>query len=52
MGVIAVAIMLKAPGGVWGLISARYDLHLFPVSRRLTHGDTAVTQDQSENSRN
>ena len=35
MGVIAVFIMLKAPGGVWGLISERYGIHLFPVGRRL-----------------
>jgi len=35
MGAIAVLIMLKAPGGVWGLISHRYGLQLFPVGRRL-----------------
>ena len=32
---IAVATMLFAPKGLWGLITARYDLHLFPVGRRL-----------------
>ena len=35
MGVIAVVVMLKAPGGLWGWISHRYDIQLFPVSRRL-----------------
>ncbi|MDP6426859.1 MAG: branched-chain amino acid ABC transporter permease [Rhodospirillales bacterium] len=35
MGAIAVLIMLKAPGGVWGLISERFGLQLFPLQRRL-----------------
>ncbi|MBT3551996.1 MAG: branched-chain amino acid ABC transporter permease [Rhodospirillaceae bacterium] len=48
MGVIAVAIMLKAPGGVWGLISERYNLHLFPISRRLMRDETTAARDKSE----
>ncbi len=36
LGVVAVAIMLKAQDGIWGLIAKRFDLHLFPVRRRLT----------------
>ena len=39
MGAIAVFVMLKAPGGVWGLISERYGVQLFPVSRRLVPDD-------------
>lgn len=35
MGAIAVVVMLKAPGGVWGWILRRFDLQLFPVGRRL-----------------
>ena len=35
LGVIAIAIMLKAPQGVWGWVVQRYDLQLFPVGRRL-----------------
>jgi branched-chain amino acid transport system permease protein len=35
LGLIAIAVMLLAPKGLWGLISARADLHLFPVRRRL-----------------
>lgn len=35
LGGIAVTAMLFAPKGLWGLITARYDLHLFPVGRRL-----------------
>ncbi len=35
LGVVAIAIMLKAPRGVWGLIRDRYDLQLFPLSYRV-----------------
>jgi branched-chain amino acid transport system permease protein len=35
MGAIAVVVMLKAPGGIWGWVVQRYDLQLFPVGRRL-----------------
>ena len=35
MGAIAIVVMLKAPGGIWGWVVQRYDLHLFPVGRRL-----------------
>ena len=34
-GVIAIAVMLKAPRGLWGFVAQRYDLHFFPVQRRL-----------------
>ncbi|MBZ9937789.1 branched-chain amino acid ABC transporter permease [Mesorhizobium sp. BR1-1-16] len=36
LGLIAIVVMLFAPKGLWGLISARSGLHLFPVRRRLT----------------
>lgn len=36
LGLIAILVMLFAPKGLWGLISARSGLHLFPVRRRLT----------------
>lgn len=35
LGLIAIAVMLFAPRGLWGLLSARTGLHLFPVRRRL-----------------
>ncbi len=35
LGAVAIVIMLKAPKGVWGLIRARYDLELFPLSYRV-----------------
>ena len=35
LGGLAIAIMLVAPRGLWGLLSERTGLHLFPVQRRL-----------------
>ena len=36
LGLIAIAVMLFAPRGLWGLFSDRTGLQLFPVQRRLT----------------
>ena len=38
LGVLAIIIMLMAPRGLWGLISDRTGLQLFPIRRRLTGG--------------
>ena len=35
LGLVAIAVMLKAPKGVWGLVHDRFDLELFPVSYRV-----------------
>jgi branched-chain amino acid transport system permease protein len=35
MGMLAIAVMLKAPTGIWGWLVRRYDVQLFPVGRRL-----------------
>ena len=35
LGVVAIAVMLKAPTGLWGLIRARTGAELFPLSRRV-----------------
>jgi len=35
MGAIAIAVMLKAPSGIWGWVVHRYNIQLFPVGRRL-----------------
>ncbi|WP_295312236.1 branched-chain amino acid ABC transporter permease [Roseobacter sp.] len=40
LGVLAIIIMLVAPRGLWGLLSARTGLHLFPIRRRLSGGTT------------
>jgi branched-chain amino acid transport system permease protein len=39
LGALAIVIMLVAPGGIWGLVSRRFDIHLFPVRRRLVVPD-------------
>jgi branched-chain amino acid transport system permease protein len=42
LGAVAVAVMLKAPQGAWGLVAERFDLHFFPVQRRLRLDDKAA----------
>jgi branched-chain amino acid transport system permease protein len=39
LGVVAIAIMLKAPKGIWGLIADRFGWQLLPLERRLTMAD-------------
>jgi branched-chain amino acid transport system permease protein len=38
LGAIAVVTMLYFPGGIWGAVQAKFDLHLFPVRRWLRQG--------------
>jgi branched-chain amino acid transport system permease protein len=35
LGALAVLAMMRYPQGLWGLVSERWDLHLFPVQRRV-----------------
>ena len=35
LGLLAILLMLFAPAGVWGVISQRSGISLFPVRRRL-----------------
>jgi branched-chain amino acid transport system permease protein len=35
LGAVAIAIMLFAPRGVWGLVADRFGLQIFPLQRRL-----------------
>jgi branched-chain amino acid transport system permease protein len=35
LGCLAILVMLAFPRGVWGTLAERYDLHLFPIRRRL-----------------
>lgn len=37
LGLVAIAMMFKAPKGLWGLLVARYDLQLFPLGYRVKH---------------
>jgi branched-chain amino acid transport system permease protein len=42
LGVLAIAVMLVAPKGLWGLVVEKYDFSLFPTRRRLIGPDTPV----------
>jgi len=35
LGLLAVVTMMRYPQGLWGLIAERWDLHVFPVRRRV-----------------
>jgi branched-chain amino acid transport system permease protein len=35
LGVVAIAVMLKAPKGLWGLVADRYAWQVFPLERRV-----------------
>jgi branched-chain amino acid transport system permease protein len=48
LGVVAVAIAVWVPQGIWGWIAARYDVHLFPLRRRYTPGVPTRTEDAVE----
>ena len=44
LGLIGIAVMLFAPRGLWGLISEKSGIQLFPVRRRLTGGILATKE--------
>jgi branched-chain amino acid transport system permease protein len=44
LGLIAIVVMLVAPGGIWGTLSRRWDLHIFPVRRRLSASESGSNQ--------
>jgi branched-chain amino acid transport system permease protein len=35
LGLLAILVTTRFPRGVWGIVSVRLGLHLFPVQRRL-----------------
>ena len=35
LGSLAVLAMMRYPRGLWGLVADRWDLHFFPVQRRV-----------------
>jgi branched-chain amino acid transport system permease protein len=35
LGALAIVVMLFFPRGIWGTLAERFDLHLFPIRRRL-----------------
>ena len=36
LGTLAVLVMLKAPRGLWGLVTDRWDVRLFPITMRIS----------------
>ena len=36
LGLLAILVTTRFPKGIWGVVSARLNLHLFPVQRRVT----------------
>ena len=42
LGAVAIAVMLWAPQGLWGVVAGRYDLRFFPVQRRVRLGPADV----------
>jgi branched-chain amino acid transport system permease protein len=36
LGIVAIAVMLKAPKGIWGYVADRFGLELFPLARQVT----------------
>ncbi|MFL2782218.1 MAG: branched-chain amino acid ABC transporter permease [Rhodospirillales bacterium] len=44
LGSTAVIVMLKAPQGIWGIISQTFDLHFFPIQRRIYINDKKRTK--------
>jgi branched-chain amino acid transport system permease protein len=39
LGAVAIAMMLFAPRGVWGLLADRFGLQIFPLQRRIALAD-------------
>jgi branched-chain amino acid transport system permease protein len=39
LGGVGIAVMLFSPGGLWGLVSGRTGIELFPIRRRLNRRD-------------
>jgi branched-chain amino acid transport system permease protein len=39
LGALAILIMLFAPRGIWGFVTQRYGVALFPTRRRLIRDD-------------
>jgi branched-chain amino acid transport system permease protein len=44
LGAVAVVVMLKAPKGIWGLVTERWNLRFFPVMIRVRVEERAVPE--------
>jgi branched-chain amino acid transport system permease protein len=47
LGLLAVIMATKVPRGLWGLVVARWDLHLFPVRRGLVMSEPSAPPGQA-----
>jgi branched-chain amino acid transport system permease protein len=47
LGLLAIIVTIRFPRGLWGWIAGRYDLHFFPVQRRLVLADAAEPKSSS-----
>ena len=47
LGVVAIVVILKSPRGIWGWVSDKYDIALFPLSRRVIPLEPS-TQDETK----
>jgi len=48
LGVLGILVMLFAPRGLWGLISDRTGIYLFPIRRRLVGGSLSIKSKPDE----
>lgn len=48
LGILGILIMLFAPRGLWGLVSERTGLQLFPIRRRLEAAETTSQPEPAE----
>ncbi len=46
LGAVAIAVMLRAPRGVWGFVRERFDLDLFPLGYRVIGARTTGKENQ------
>lgn len=47
LGALSIGVMLIAPGGIWGTISRKLDLDIFPVRRRLVAPQNTVRKQEA-----
>lgn len=48
LGIIGIVVMLVAPRGIWGLITDKTGIQLFPVRRRLSGGRLSALQQRGD----
>jgi branched-chain amino acid transport system permease protein len=50
LGLLAIVVTIRFPRGLWGWLSEKYDLHFFPVRRRLVLHAASEQQDAKRKS--